>query len=75
MGDILLPTAFTKAITIILVGEDNAYPTNAFLSYYSHESVGAQSFFRSDQNSKCTKVWIQVQDFWLFLQDHENIYM
>lgn len=28
MGDILLPTAFTKAITIILVGEDNAYPAN-----------------------------------------------
>lgn len=27
MGDILLPTAFTKAITIILVGQDNAYPT------------------------------------------------
>lgn len=27
MGDILLPTAFTQAITIILVGQDNAYPT------------------------------------------------
>lgn len=66
MGDILFPTAFTQAIPIIMVGQDNAYPTTVLEPFSAIIRTSRLVLRYANTLSWClfNCVWNFLHNFW-----------